>query len=58
MPIPSRYLLLDIYLSRRSAQSGLLSAKTYSGGEPQEIVSRALDWGARFREEPDLVLSG
>ncbi|MCA8979388.1 MAG: hypothetical protein KDC14_05140 [Planctomycetes bacterium] len=58
VPFPSRYLLLDIYLSRRLAQSCLPSAKTYLGGEPQEIVSRALDWGARFREDPDLVLLG
>lgn len=58
VPFPSRYLLLDIYLSRRLAQSCLPSAKTYLGGEPQEIVSRALDWGSRFREDPDLVLLG
>jgi hypothetical protein len=58
VPFPSRYLLLDIYLSRRLAQSCLPSAKTYLGGEPQEIVSRVLDWGARFREDPDLVLLG
>lgn len=58
VPFPSRYLLLDLYLSRRLAQSCLPSAKTYLGGEPQDIVSRELDWGARFREDPDLVLLG
>ena len=58
VPFPSRYLLLDLYLSRRLAHSCLPSAKTYLGGEPQEIISRSLDWGARFREDPDLILLG
>ncbi len=58
VPFPARYLLLDLYLERRLAQACLPSAKTYLGGESQEIVSRSLDWGARFREDPDLVLLG
>jgi len=58
VPFPSRYLLLDLYLGRRLAQNCLPSAKTYLGGEPQEMVASVLDWGSRFREDPDLVLLG